>query len=437
MRTSHIVVGLAYGDEGKGSWVDHLVRRHEGIRYTIRFNGGAQAAHHVCTPEGIKHSFAQFASSMFVPGTYSCLSRFMLIEPEALLKEAKKLCEKGVDSPLSRTIVSENAPIIPPFNRSLNRIQEVSRGASRHGSCGYGIGLTQGDVETLGGRALFMRDLREPSTVRKKLLALQEIKLEAAAAYRAPETEKLISEIARADIELYVRLFCDFYANVRVYTDADFSQLIRENDSVFEGAQGLLLDQFYGFYPHCSRSNCNFENALTLLREAEFDGRIERIGLLRGYGTRHGAGPFPTLDPTLPIPPCDNATNVWQGEFRVGCFDAVTARYALEVVGGVDTLAITNLDRMSELETVKVATRYETEDRTFFDAKGIVLNRLSYPELSARTSSLFGVRPQYTEFAGFGSSENGRRRYLEQLSAKLEHPIQAFSASAGPEKGYL
>ena len=135
MRQAHIVTGLGYGDEGKGSWVDHIVRKH-GIKYIVRHNGGAQAMHHVVGPDGRHHRFAQFGSGMLVPDTYTCLSRFMLIEPEALLQEAHALEGHGVHAPLSRQIVSENAPIITPFNRLLNRIQEVARGASRHGSCG-------------------------------------------------------------------------------------------------------------------------------------------------------------------------------------------------------------------------------------------------------------------------------------------------------------
>lgn len=435
MRTSRIVVGLGYGDEGKGSWVDHLVRLLN-IRHIIRFNGGSQAGHNVVTPEGLHHKFSQFGSGMFVPDTYTCLSRFMLIEPEAIFLEAKALTSKGVANPLRRVIASENAPIIPPFNRLLNQIQEMYRGDARHGSCGYGIGLTQGDVETLSEQALYLRDLADPQKLREKLLWLQKAKLAQAAPFVNADTESLLSKLRRTDIEFYIDLFCGFYHAVSVVDESEFARMIHDNDTVFEGAQGVLLDQHYGFFPHCTRSTCTFENAETLLREASFSGDSARVGLFRGYGTRHGSGPFITEDPSLEIASCHNSLNMWQGRFRLGWFDAVAARYALEVCGAVDTLAITNLDRMTTLPNVKIATRYENADSRFFTPNRINVEHYDYPTLATRTSSMAHIVPEYSEFFGFDGSDSARHGYLERLSDSLGHPIHAYSATSGPEKVY-
>ena len=131
MTHAYVCIGLGFGDEGKGSWVDHLVRKHE-IRYVVRFNGGAQAAHHVVTPDGRMHVFAQFGSGSLVPGTKTMLSRFMLFEPLAFLSEASALEHIGVLNPMEGVIISENAPVITPFNQLLNQIREISRGLSRH-----------------------------------------------------------------------------------------------------------------------------------------------------------------------------------------------------------------------------------------------------------------------------------------------------------------
>ena len=150
---AHIVLGLGYGDEGKGSFVDHLVRK-TGARFIVRFNGGAQAAHHVVTEDGREHCFRQFGSGMFVAGTSTILSRYVLIDPPYLLEEAEELAGKSVCYPLERMIVSADAPIITPFNRLLNQMMEVARSGNRHGSCGFGVGLTQRDVEELGSKAL-------------------------------------------------------------------------------------------------------------------------------------------------------------------------------------------------------------------------------------------------------------------------------------------
>lgn len=435
MLTSYIVVGLGYGDEGKGSWVDHLVRAHK-ARYVVRFNGGAQAAHHVVTPEGITHCFAQFGSGSFVPDTATILSRFMLVDPEAWLNESAILLRKGAKP---EVLLSENAPIIIPSSKLLNRIQERARGSGRHGSCGFGIGITQHDVETLGEQALFARDLKS-AKLADKLTSLHRRKLEFAATIAAAECDPLMEQLRNLDLKYYEELFRCFAERVQVVGDHEIATILRSNSAVFEGAQGVLLDQHFGFFPHCTRSTCTFENAETLLREAGFSGAVNRVGLLRGYSTRHGAGPLVTAEPAIGIPPCHNAQNEWQGEFRLGWFDAVAARYALEVTGRVDTLAITNLDRMRGLTSAKVATRYSGHDTRFFSDDGERIHVLKHDAFSLRaerTGSMNSILPVYEEVPELElKSREGVERYLDILASEIGHPIQAFSESIDYQKLY-
>ena len=436
MTHSHIVVGLAFGDEGKGSWVDHLVRKH-GIKYVVRFNGGSQAAHHVVTPEGATHCFAQFGSGTLVPGTATILSRFMLVDPEAWLKEAARLVKLGVNFE-GLVLVSENAPIISPFNRILNRIQEVSRGGSRHGSCGFGIGITQGDVETLGEQALYARDLLT-DRLAEKLAWLRERRFAESERYESPLTTVLRAELISVDLSYYAELFQYFSQRVRIVSDDEIAHIIANNSTVFEGAQGVLLDQRYGTFPHCTRSNTTLQNAEALLQEAGFKGDVEKIGLLRGYGTRHGAGPLVTEDNSLPIPACHNALNEWQGQFRIGWFDAVMARYALEVVGKVDTLAITNLDRMRGLDRIQIATRYENTVARFFSASGDSMNVLPNDlKLSQeRTGTMGNLVPVYQATPGFGThGSKGVENHLDILAEAMGHQVHAYSESIDHRKVY-
>jgi|AGTN01.2.fsa_nt_gi Adenylosuccinate synthase len=434
---AHVVVGLAYGDEGKGSWVDYLVRRH-GARYVVRFNGGAQAAHHVVAPDGRMHCFRQFGSGMFVPEVKTVLSRYMLADPEYILKEAEELKGKGVKEPLSRMLVSARTPVITPFSRLLNQMQEVARGYNRHGSCGYGIGITQADLETPGQLTLRMEDLDSPG-LEEKLYHLWFIRTDDARRYLGEATAGLFRTLSDIDINHYARLFREFRARVQVVDDGDILDIIAANDTVFEGAQGLMLDQRYGTFPHCTRSNCTFENANVLLAQAGFPGRVRRVGVLRAYGTRHGDGPFPSEDSRLAVSPCHNGSNLWQGQFRVGWFDAVAARYALAVTSGVDCLAVTNVDRLAGLGTLKIATTYEhTGDRAGLFAPSGDLIKPAVWDLEAlrvRTQAMALIKPTFKEVSGFRAGDDqGIRRYLSQLSEEVGHAIHAYSASSGPDK---
>jgi len=428
MSRADIVIGLGFGDEGKGSWVDHLVRTQD-AKVVCRFNGGAQAGHQVCTNDGRDHIFSQFGSGMFVPGTTTLLSRFMLIEPEALLRESTSLSGKGVVEPLARLTVSEDAPIIGPYNRLLNRMAEEARGDSRHGSCGYGIGVTQEDIETLGESALRVKDLRWDGG-REKMATLLNRKINQAEQLSSPHNGRLIEDLKSIDLAFYADLFLGFYHQARVVSDAECLEIISSGNVVFEGAQGVLLDQDYGFFPHCTRSRCTFQNATTLLEESGFKGEVHRTGLLRAYGTRHGAGPFPTEDPTVDAVACHNHYNDWQRHFRTGWFDAVLARFALDVVGPVDTFAITCLDRISGKKRLKVASSYRSDSALPHDGRRLEVINGDLERLSARTHRLSTVRPQYEIVPGFSCSRSGEvEGYLDTLSDFVERRVDAYSMS--------
>lgn len=131
---------------------------------------------------------------------------------------------------------------------------------------------------------------------------------------------------------------------------------------IFEGAQGVLLDQDHGFHPCTTWSDCTFGNAERLLNEAYFTGEKERIGVVRAYATRHGAGPFPTEVPGLSFAGEHNGLGPWQGAFRSGRLDLPLLRYAVDACGGVDSVAVTCLDQLDQLkEPARVCTSYAGE----------------------------------------------------------------------------
>jgi len=432
MARAMMVVGLGNGDEGKGSLVDHLVRK-EGVRHVVRFNGGAQALHHVVDGDRV-HGFSQFGAGTLT-GAETVLSRFMLFEPLAFCREARTLADRGIADPYAMVTLSARAPIIPQANILTNRILEIQRGQGRHGSCGMGIGLTQGDVEALGTQAIYAGDLLHPTLLREKLDLIQQRRIESVRGIDSPETHMLRTQLVTADLDDLVEFYGEFAERIRIVPDEAILEILAHKDTVFEGAQGVLLDQQWGFFPHVTRSTTTFENAETLLDEAGFEGERVRLGLLRAYGTRHGAGPFPTETDALPVAPCHNAVNPWQGAFRTGWFDAVTARYALDVVGSIDLLALTNLDRLVGLDGLQAATAYP--QHAHFPNGGIALRPLDLEASRQRTDALFQVSPEYTPLPSIPNDcPEAFCRYSDAIAALIGRDIDLISARPDQHKLY-
>jgi adenylosuccinate synthase len=358
-----LVVDLAFGDCGKGTIVDFLARR-TGAHTVVRFNGGPQAGHNVVTPDGRHHTFSQFGSATFIPGVETLLSRFMLIEPYALFNEARHLEQLGVGDAMDRLFIDARCLVITPAHQAANRVRELARGAAAHGTCGMGIGETMADA--LGHPELMLRaeDLGSRAKVRRRLRALCELK-------RVQLADVLdrhhpgIQQSARTILQpSWIDAAADIYAaladRARVLDSRSADAMLRESGTIlFEGAQGVLLDEQFGFHPHTTWSTTTFANADQLLDDAAHEGPRTRIGVLRTYFTRHGAGPLVTEDASLraALSEPHNEEAGWQGRFRVGLFDAVAARYAIEAAGGADWLAITHVDRLSQLPP-RICTAY-------------------------------------------------------------------------------
>jgi adenylosuccinate synthase len=344
-----VVVDLGYGDAGKGTVVDWLCSNQdaEPVHAVVRFNGGAQAAHNVIDAGGRHHTFAQFGSGTLTPGVRTHLSRFVLVDPLALAGEATHLALLGVRDALDRLTVDRDALLATPYHRAANRARERARGDRPHGSCGMGIGETASYALDHPEDAPRVADCEAPGTLERKLTALR---------------DRLTGELGPLDAPP-VSAVCDAYRafaeRVALVDSGHLHRLLRAGRVVFEGAQGVLLDEWHGFHPYTTWSTTTFANAETLLAEAGMTAT--RLGVIRCYMTRHGAGPFVTEDPTLDLPDLHNLHNTWQGAFRVGHLDAVALRYALEVTGGVDAFALTHLDVAERRRDLRWCRAYEVD----------------------------------------------------------------------------
>lgn len=368
MAQIFLTVDLGFGDAGKGSVVDFLARAH-GAHTVVRYNGGAQAAHRVVEGGAAprEHVFSQLGSGAFA-GAATHLSRFMLIDPPALLAEAEHLCELGLPDPLAATTIDAGALVITPFARAINRLRELARGEARHGSCGVGVGETVADHLRHGGRVLFAGDLADPRAVARKLAFLREVALDKLRALRPalPDTPAVARELESLHdpglAEWLIDRYAELVARARIVGGDHLGAVLRRPGAViFEGAQGVLLDEWRGFHPYTTWSTTTLANAERLLAEAGHAGPVARIGIARAYATRHGAGPLPTEDAALTraLPDARNGDNPWQRGFRVGWLDLVLLRYALDVVGPLDFLALTCLDRIEALPELRVCRAYD------------------------------------------------------------------------------
>jgi adenylosuccinate synthase len=327
---NHVVVtDLGFGDSGKGGIVDWLCDAGP-VHAVVRFNGGAQAAHNVVTGDGRHHTFAQFGSGSFSPGVRTHLSRFMLVDPLALAAEAAHLACVGVGDALDRLTVDRDALLTTPYHRAANRARELARGRDRHGSCGMGIGETARYALDHPADAPRVGDCAAPRVLARKLARLRDRLTDELGPLDAPE----VADVGDA--------YAAFAGRVALVDGGYLHGMLRTGPVVFEGAQGVLLDEWRGFHPYTTWSTTTSANAETLLAEA---GQTAlRLGVVRTYLTRHGPGPFVTEDPTLELPEPHNRHGAWQGAFRVGHQDEVALRYAAEVTGGVDAVALTHLD---------------------------------------------------------------------------------------------
>ncbi|MEH1015915.1 adenylosuccinate synthetase [Micromonospora sp. CPCC 206060] len=356
--THVIVADLGYGDAGKGTIVDWLCARGidgRAMTAVVRYNGGAQAAHTVVLPDGRRHTFAQFGAGTFRPGVRTHLSRFMVVDPLALVVEADHLASVGVTDAFDRLTVDAAALLSTPWHRAANQARETARGADRHGSCGRGVGETMAYALAHPDDAPRVADCLVPAVLAEKLALLRDRLTAELGPLDAPGTAGV------PPVQACLDAFTAFAARVPIVDGGHLHGLLCAGPVVFEGAQGVLLDEWHGFHPYTTWSTTTFANAETLLAEAGHAGSAVRLGVLRAFTTRHGAGPLVTEDPTLPLTDPHNPANRWQGAMRFGHFDAVAHRYALEVAGGVDGIALTHLDAVPP--GLRLCHAYDWTDR--------------------------------------------------------------------------
>ena len=329
-----MVVGLGFGDEGKGLATDWLCGQALGQGrqpLVVRFNGGHQAGHTVTTAAGQRHVFSNFGAGT-LRGVPTYWSAYCTFSPGSVLKEYAALRAAGVQP---RLLVDALCPVTTHYDVLYNRALEADRGPARHGSCGLGFGATVERHEQTPLR-LYAQDLRFPAVFGHKLRQIR-------AHYRARLGAETSFDFDQLDHEAEDQRFAR-HAEALAHLLADnHVQLVHEaaifgpdapwETYVFEGAQGILLDMDFGLFPHVTRSHTTSANALALLRRHRpyLAAAAQVHYISRAYHTRHGAGPLPHEAPVALINTEHetNQLNDYQGAFRTGPLSVELLRYAL------------------------------------------------------------------------------------------------------------
>ena len=313
-----IVIGAAFGDEGKGVMTHYLASRYGNDAIVVRFNGGAQAGHTVVTSNQQRHVFRHIGSGTFA-GAATFLSQFFVSNPILFLEEINQLHLLGL---APKVYIDPSSIITTPYDMMINQIIEEQRGHQRHGSCGVGFAETI-ERNLLPEYSLTVADLDDRAKTMNTLYLIQKkwLAKRLATLGITDIPEQWREHIESDDIfQLFVEHLALFSAQINV-TRIDLNS--PSHQVIFEGAQGLMLDQDRGWFPHVTRSNTGLKNVLHLV-SANDNMALNVFYVTRCYLTRHGAGPLPhelTHLPYKQVIDHTNVTNDHQGHLRYAWFN--------------------------------------------------------------------------------------------------------------------
>ncbi len=420
-----VVVGVQWGDEGKGKVVDLLAREADII---ARFQGGSNAGHTLVVG-GKKTIVRLIPSGVLHAGKICVIGNGMVIDPKTLVEEIDALQQQNCLTDPALLKISEIAHLIMPYHKAIDQAREKMRGAGKIGTTGRGIGPSYEDkMARVGIRFI---DLLDEAVFQAKLSENLE------------EKNSYLRAILKEQ-ELAFQTIFDDYCRLRDRLAphvTNTSRYLRDAISagkkvLFEGAQGTQLDIDHGTYPYVTSSN-TVAGAVCTGAGIAPQQIHNLIGISKAYTTRVGSGPFPT---ELFGDTGDQLRQAG-GEFgtvtgrprRCGWFDAVVVRTAARL-NGIGSLALTKIDVLSGLDTLRVCTGYS-------------YNGQQYDEVPASAHVLEGLTPIYEELPGWtepltdirslDALPANARRYVERIETLIGAPIKMISVGAGREETIL
>jgi len=389
-----ILIGMQWGDEGKGKIIDVLTARADIV---VRSQGGNNAGHTVIH-RGVKYVLHLVPSGILRRGKVCVIGNGVVIDPVALVAEIDGLRRMGIKIE-KNLLISNCAHLVLPYHRILDEQRELRRG--RIGTTKRGIGPAYGDKAARTG--LRISDLMQPIVFSKKLQA------------KIVENNRILQALGARPIkfrdvnEAYLaagKRLRPFVANTVVYLHRAME---RNKQILFEGAQGTFLDIDHGTYPYVTSSNTTAGGACT--GSGVPPHRMDRVvGVMKAYSTRVGEGALPTEDAQLTqmLHNLGREFGATTGrKRRCGWFDAVATRYA-QMINGIDEIAITNLDGLDDVDPIRVCVAYRLNGK-----------RLDVPPCDA--DQLANCEPVYEELPGWNTSTHSARRFAQLPGAARKY----------------
>ncbi len=416
------VFGAQWGDEGKGKIIDRLAADAD---FVVRYQGGANAGHTVVV-EKKSYVLHVVPSGILHPGTINVIGCGVAVDPIALLGEIDALTQRGIAVGPKNLRLSASAHVIFEHHKRLDHLAERWRGLGRIGTTGRGIGPCYADKAARTG--LRIADLLDTDLLRDRLRAA------------LAEKNALLAEVHQADtfdLDVELERYAAVAERLRPFS-GDTGALVRDawrdgKRILFEGAQGVMLDLDHGTYPFVTSSSTGTNG---IASGAAFPARrVDRaVGIAKAYCTRVGEGPFPSEAPGAQGEKIRERGNEYGATTgrprRCGWFDAVAARYALEL-HAADTWIMTNLDVLSSFDELHVAVAYERDGERFE----------RYP---AQLASLDRVTPVYETRPGWSEDIDGARRfedlprtargYVDWIEELVGVPIGMLSVGPGRDE---
>ena len=388
---STILVGTQWGDEGKGKVTDLISGEYDVV---CRCQGGANAGHTVVA-NGHKFGLHQIPSGVMYEGVVPVIGNGCIVDPSVVLEEFATLDEQGVS--YQNLKISGNAHIVMPYHKDLDGANERRLGKNLIGTTRRGVGPCYSDkVSRIGLR---MQDMLDEKIFREKL--------ETALAEKNPILEKIYG-LPGYTVDQICETYLPYAERLRPYiieSSRYLNEAITEGKNIlFEGSQATMLDIDFGTYPFVTSSNCTAGGAIT--GSGVGPKHIDRVlGIAKAYLTRVGSGPFPTELPQgdeIGELLCEvgHEYGVTTGrKRRCGWYDAVVVNYAARVNGLTD-LAVTKLDVLSVLDTIKVCIAYDVDG-------------VRYTTVPEHQSLFYKAKPVYIELPGWKCDISDVRNYTD------------------------